>query len=137
MMQRVLAVYLDLMDGIRGYFARKEGDSAGAAYSAVMVLSLLLVVNLTSAAQLIDVATDHRFAVIRTWSAGHTLRHLLAILLVPVLHVAFARQQGLFERRGPSRSQTWRRWLRGYIAATAILFLITIYVTFVTRHGTR
>jgi hypothetical protein len=137
MMQRALAVYLDLMDGIRGYYARTEGDNAWAAYSAVLVLSLLSGVNLTAAALLVDIATDHRFAVIRTWATGHRLPHLIAMLLVVVLHLAFARQQGFFQRRGPSRSLTWRKRLRIYIAFTVVMFVIAVSVALVSGHGAR
>lgn len=114
----MLAAYADLMDGVRSHYARREGDDWVAAFSAAMLMSLLLTLNISAFIIILDLLLHHELRVV-SWIASNRGVVLPVPIAIAILHVLFAKTQGIYDRRGGPRSLSWARSLRIYVFLTA------------------
>ena len=120
------------MDGIRSYYARTEGDSVFAAYSAVMAMSVRANLNLASLSFLADLALHGNLE----WTRGladHKVALVSFLILVAVANYILARVTGVYQRRGAAAISNWQRPLKIYLFFTVILFLLSVSMVWIRR----
>lgn len=126
----LIGKYADMMDGLRSYYAKREGDNSSAAISAALLLALLLAINVASILMLVDVAI-HDELKIADWISDNRGVSFLIPAGIAAAHLAFAKVTGVYDRRGQASSPNWALAMKAYIAATATTFcaaLLTIAV---------
>lgn len=128
----MLAAYADLIDGVRSHYARREGDDWVASFSATMLLSALMGINVVSLTAGMDILLHQEFT-LRIWSREYRAWTLIVAIGIAVLHVLFARYAGVYDRRGGPRSPSWGKRMRAYIAATIGTFALVIVAIIMSR----
>lgn len=129
---QVLSKYADLIDGLRSYYAQREGDNWVAPFSATLLVSLLFLINLAGIVALIDFAMDHNLSAV-FWISEHR-NYLLPIpVCVVLIHFAFAKMVGVYDRHGAARSIAWSRGLRTYVILTGINISIPMLAILVQK----
>lgn len=121
----VLRIYADLIDGVRSYYARREGDNSAASFSAAMLLSAILALNVVSATIFLDLAL-YRELRSATWVGAHRGLAALVPTGIAAAHLVFAKVAGVYNRRGSARTASWSGTLRVYVGATILLFVIAL-----------
>lgn len=131
---KVIVIYVDLLNGVRSYYARREGDDWIASFSAIMVMTGLLTLNLMAAMIMVEsfFFGEPRFS---EWVGDHRPTYLLGPLGVAGAHAFLAWKAGIFSRNRPAASSAWPRRLRFYVAATAFLVCAALLMTFATTHS--
>ena len=127
-----LPAYETLFDGLRGYYASVASERSYAGFSAAMVLSFLLAVNLISVFTISTVLIDgnlHRVG----WVARNKLFTLLVGVGVAAAHVQYAKSTGRYHSNEPARSPRWKRTLIIYVSLTIALLAGAILSAFASR----
>jgi len=124
-MPQVFSAYGDLMDGLRSWYARKEGDNPYAAFSAVSLLTALLLANLMSTFVLADLLLFPGI-----FQSTYRFRALIIVpsaVALMALHLLFAKKSGIYYRHGGPRSESWSRSASIYIGFT-VVYLVFVMV---------
>ena len=117
--------YADLLDGVRSYYAAREGDDSSAAFSATMLLAALAAVNLASLSVCVDLFVNRELRVAH-WIRANRLIAILIPIGIGCVHVWFAKCSGVYDRRGSRGTTSMPRELKWYLAATALLLAATL-----------
>jgi hypothetical protein len=127
---RTLSDYARLMESVRSYFALREGDDWVASFSAVMVMTGLLTLNLSAALILLDL-WRYGEPVPSDWISRNRGTYLLATLGVAGLHALLGWREGVFMRKGAARSPVWSRRFLFYLVFTAFMVIGSLSATIV------
>lgn len=123
-------MYLEMFDGLRGFYARKEGERSSPAFSAAMALSIMFEINVVSLITIHEFAFFHSFTFVE-WVVNHKVVMVLAGTVIAWLHVAVGKSTGVYYRQGPTQFAGWARlWivytiltLAGFVASLILAFL--------------
>jgi uncharacterized membrane protein len=110
-----------MYDGLRGFYARREGDKSSPGFSAAMALSFMCSVNVMALLIIGDVLTNGR-ALLTGWIAAHPLLLVLFGIGVAWVHIRIGKRAGIYNRSGPAESGEWRRYFSGYAVFTVVAF---------------
>jgi hypothetical protein len=129
----MLAAYTDLLDGARGWYARREGDDSTAAYSAAMLLTFLLLTNVAFLILLTEVLTRGGLR-LAPWIGAHRLVLLPIPVAVAMFHVVLAKRTGVYARCGPALRNESARRMKFYLIGTLCNILVTLVVLVTFTH---
>ena len=132
-MTPILDAYADLIDGVRSYYARREGDDSSAAFGAVMALSTLFIANVSGAVSLLNLLLHGGRYTLGPWVRANRGVVLLFAVLVIALHWLLAKQTGVYDRRGTPRAPVWSRRMRMYVCLTACTFFLPVAIVVLRR----
>ena len=118
-------MYSEMYDGLRAFYAKKEGESSAPGFSAAMALSFLCNMNLISLPTICDYAISGQLRYV-TWISQYKLLLVLSCVLVAWAHVVFGKHSGVYFRTGPAASLRWRRAFAIYAATTVALFILAL-----------
>lgn len=123
-------MYFEMLDGLRGHYEKKLGAKRSAGYQAAMSLSFLFGITIVAIFIIADAAL--------TGSLHGTMwlyEHKIIILAFGVLtawgHVRYSKLHGVYNKKGPATSKSWRAWFVGYCMVSVILSgsaLLTAYL---------
>lgn len=126
----MLTAYVELLDGLRSHYARRERDDWAATFSAAMLLSMLFTLNVAAFVCLADLLLHSDVqSVVRI--ADEPTVIVSASLIVGALHVLLANQAGIFHRRGGPKSSTLASRMRRYLTLTVCNFTLALVATVV------
>jgi len=128
---RALSDYADLMGGVRSHFALREGDDWVASFSAVMVMTGLLTINLSAALALFDVWRSGE-PVSAGWISHNRGTYVLGALGVAGVHALLGWREGVLLGEAPARSSVWSRRFRFYLAFTACMVAGSLFAVIAT-----
>ncbi len=117
---RAISDYAHLMDSVRSYFALREGDDLAASFSAVMVMTGLLTLNLSAALILLDL-WRYGEPVSSGWIVHNRGTYLLGALGLAGVHALLGWREGVFPGKGAMQSPVWSRRFLFYLAFTACM----------------
>ena len=132
-MTPILDAYADLIDGVRSYYARREGDDGSAAFGAVMALSTLFIANVYGAGFLLNLLLHGGRFTLGPWVRANRGGVLLFAILVIASHWLLAKQTGVYDRRGAPRTSVWSRRMRIYVCLTVCTSLLPLAVVVLRR----
>jgi hypothetical protein len=124
----VLDPYADLIDGMRSYYARREGDDTSAAFGAVMALSTLFIANVSAAVMLLNELLHGGRMTLGPWIRSNRGVVVLFAVLVIGTHWLLAKRSGIFARHGAPRAPLWARRMRAYVWCTVCLSLLPVAI---------
>lgn len=122
---REVGAYLSLLDGLRSFYARHEGDDSTAAFSAAVLLAAMMVLNLLNGLILFDVFSIGRLQAV-SWLLDHKIVMLAGLAIVLLAHLALLEYSGISRRRGPPLLAEWRRVMAVYVALTIGLLIVAM-----------
>lgn len=127
-------MYLEIFDGLRAFYARKEGEHLSPAFSAAMALSIMLEINVVSLITICEFALFRSFTSIE-WIVNHKALMVLAGITIGWLHVAVGKHTGIYHRKGPTQSPRWVRLWVVYTVLTLTGFVASLLLAFLAREG--
>lgn len=124
--------YSAIFYGLRSYYAGNETDNMDAAFSAVVLLSALMTLNLIDMIIIADVIA---FQDVRTasWLLDHKWTFALLLGCVLAFHHLLARRWGVYERRGLALTDSWRPAMRAYLVGTTVLLVASMFAAYWSR----
>jgi hypothetical protein len=128
-----LAAYADLMDGLRSYYARREGDNVSASFSAVALLSTLFIANISGTVFLTNELLHGGTMTLAPWILANRGAVVLVSLSIVALHWLLAKKTGVYGRRGAARAPDWARRFRVYLWSSVCIFSLPVIIA-IARH---
>jgi len=114
-------MFREMFDGLRDFYARRDKSGADPSFSAAMCLAFMFGVNAVSALTLVAAWLLRDLTVVE-WFPAHKLGAIAIGVVVAWVHVALAKRERLYGRKGPPLLATWSRGFIGYCAFTGLMF---------------
>ena len=130
----MLLAYADLIDGLRSYYAKREGDDWAAAFNAAMAAAVLFILNLSAVVMLVDLLINHDLKLV-SWLTANRIVLVIISVTIAALHVCFAKLTGVYDRHGGPRNPSWASHLRAYITVTVCTCVLSIVAILAMRNS--
>lgn len=123
--------YVQLFDGLRGYYCSRRNGAKQPGFQAAMSLSFLCGVNIACVALIVPFALGRNDIVESIFA-----NRLLALPIgaaVAYAHVVWAKRTGRYNSNGPAVHAAWGRTLAVYVTITTLLVVVALTMTAINR----